>query len=160
MLSMKLVKEGFKGAWLVSHVLPYIIPHFDPITVIDHACGSGALLLAAASHFPDYAVKMGLVQFYGIDIDPICTKMAQINIVLHGLNGTGSLAYWSNAECIVRQQRQVDEFLNLIDPSRHPAVPPHAPTTTPPAHLVPAEFDPKNYQQQKFDFTLPQKDKK
>ena len=34
-------------------------------------------------------VQLGLVQFFGADIDPMCVQMARINIVLYGLNGTG-----------------------------------------------------------------------
>jgi hypothetical protein len=32
-------------------------------------------------------LNWGLVQFYGMDIDMSCVKMAQINMMIYGLNG-------------------------------------------------------------------------
>ena len=51
------------------------------------AVGSGRMLLAAAGCFPGWAVQLGLVQFYGMDIDPTCARMARVNAELYGLNG-------------------------------------------------------------------------
>lgn len=49
-------------------------------TVCDPACGSGRMLLAAA--------KMNRhLRFYGADIDPLCSKMAVVNMLLNSLTG-------------------------------------------------------------------------
>ena len=63
------------------------VEHFEPIKVNDCACGSGVMLLAAAEQCPRWALNWGLVQFYGMDIDATCVKMAQINMMIYGLNG-------------------------------------------------------------------------
>lgn len=57
------------------------------IRVSDPACGSGSMLLAAAEQCPRWALNLGLVQFYGQDIDMTCVKMAQVNLMIYGLNG-------------------------------------------------------------------------
>jgi hypothetical protein len=74
-------------AWFLKRVLPPALPHVAPIKVCDPCVGSGAMLLAAASVFPQWAVHRGLVQFYGQDIDPTCVAMAKVNLMLYGLNG-------------------------------------------------------------------------
>ena len=48
-----------------------------------HACSP------PRTSFPLWAVQTGLVQFYGMDIDATCVKMAQVNFMLYGLNGFG-----------------------------------------------------------------------
>jgi type I restriction-modification system DNA methylase subunit len=70
-----------------SDLLPFCVEHFDPITVCDCCCGSGVMLLAAAEVTPRWALDWGLVQFYGQDIDRTCVRMAQVNMMLYGLNG-------------------------------------------------------------------------
>ena len=72
---------------LLSGKDPAPVP-FEPVTVHDPACGSGALLLAAATRFPRWMLTRGLVQFSGVDIDATCVTMARINMRLYGLNGT------------------------------------------------------------------------
>lgn len=59
----------------------------DPIGVYDCACGSGVLLLAAAEEIPRPYLECGLVQFFGQDIDRLCVQMANINMMVYGLNG-------------------------------------------------------------------------
>jgi len=74
-------------AWFFGRVLPAALPHVEPVTVCDCCCGSGVMLLAAASRCPRWALDYGLVQFYGQDIDQTCVQMAKINLMLYGLNG-------------------------------------------------------------------------
>ncbi|WP_121812082.1 HsdM family class I SAM-dependent methyltransferase [Mucilaginibacter kameinonensis] len=48
--------------------------------VLDPACGSGRMLLSAAKRNRHRL-------FYGADIDPLCCKMALMNMLLHSLTG-------------------------------------------------------------------------
>jgi ribosomal protein L11 methylase PrmA len=73
--------------WLLTKVVPAALEHYEPVTVLDPAVGSGILLLVHASTLPRWMVSMGLVQYYGCDIDPLCVQMARINCKLYGLNG-------------------------------------------------------------------------
>ncbi len=51
------------------------------LNVLDPACGSGRMLLAFGkqSSIPH--------NYFGVDIDPLCTKMTAINLFLNGLKG-------------------------------------------------------------------------
>lgn len=51
--------------------------------ILDNCCGSGRMLIAAHASSP------GNYQF-GADLDPICTKMTAINMLLHGCVGEAS----------------------------------------------------------------------
>lgn len=73
--------------WLITRILPLIAERIEPVTVCDPSCGSGVMFLAAASTMPAWMTQMGLVQFYGMDIDQTCVTMCQINVMLYGLNG-------------------------------------------------------------------------
>ncbi len=73
--------------WFHTRILPAVAAHVEPLTVMDCCCGSGVMLLAAASQCPPWALDYGLVRFYGVDIDPTCVKMARVNCMLYGLNG-------------------------------------------------------------------------
>ena len=75
--------------YFLSRILPLIAADFDPITICDPCCGSGVMLLAGARQFPAWAAQAGLVQLYGMDIDQTCVTMAQVNMMLYGLNGAG-----------------------------------------------------------------------
>ena len=79
--------------WLsnVMHemLLPKLVPYFEPIKILDPCVGSGVMLLAVAKQFPHWAIRLGLVQFYGQDLDPDCVQMCRLNCMLYGLNGWG-----------------------------------------------------------------------
>ena len=81
---------------LLLPVLPLIKDHYEPITVNDPTCGSGNMLLAASGQFPRFAVRLGLVQFYGTDIAYVCYQMARLNEMGYGLNGYGAAAVWAD----------------------------------------------------------------
>jgi hypothetical protein len=78
---------GEAQRWYFEKVIPACAEFIEPITVCDPAVGSGVMLLAAASCYPRWVIDMGLVQFYGMDIDQTCVSMCKINCMLHGLNG-------------------------------------------------------------------------
>jgi len=75
--------------WFLTRVVPAAIEHYEPVRVNDPAVGSGILLLAHASTLPPWMVQMGLVQYSGCDIDPLCVRLARVNFKLYGLNGLG-----------------------------------------------------------------------
>ena len=75
--------------YFISRVIPAAAPYYEPIKICDPACGSGILLLSSASCFPDWANQLGLVQYFGQDIDEQCARMTKINCMLYGLNGFG-----------------------------------------------------------------------
>lgn len=75
--------------YFMTRILPLIAADFDPITICDPCVGSGVMLLAAARQFPAWAAQAGLVRFFGMDIDQTCVTMAQVNMMLYGLNPTG-----------------------------------------------------------------------
>jgi hypothetical protein len=76
-------------AWYIARVIPAAIEHYEPVTIYEPCCGSGTMLLAAASCFPAWMPQMGLVQLFGQDLDPICVLMCKINLMLYQLNGGG-----------------------------------------------------------------------
>lgn len=79
--------ENAPVSQLVRWALPLALENgFEPFGVMDPCCGSGAMFLAAAEQFPPWAVQLGLVQFYGMDIDPTCVAMANLNMMLIGAN--------------------------------------------------------------------------
>ena len=75
--------------WLLDRVIPACAPYLEPITVLDCCCGSGAMFLGFAANCPRWALDLGLIQFYGQDIDMTCVLMAKINLMIHNLNGYG-----------------------------------------------------------------------
>lgn len=84
--------DGFTDAerldWLMANLIPFVLHRYDPVRVLDPCCGSGVMFLAAAYNTPAWIVQSGLVQFYGMDIDQTCVRMARCNTLLYGLNGS------------------------------------------------------------------------
>lgn len=85
--SMAIDDQETAQDYFYERFLPMILPYVEPIRVCDPACGSGGMLLAAASCCPRWLLDYNLVRFWGMDIDQRCVKMAQINMMLYGLNG-------------------------------------------------------------------------
>ncbi|MFP5041664.1 N-6 DNA methylase [Parasediminibacterium sp. JCM 36343] len=54
----------------------------EPLRMLDPACGSGRMLVAARK------VNGGNNSYYGIDIDRVCVKMAALNLFLNGMWGS------------------------------------------------------------------------
>jgi type I restriction-modification system DNA methylase subunit len=74
-------------SYFFTHILPSVADKVDPIKIADPCCGSGIMLIASASCIPRWAIEFNLVQFFGMDLDLTCVKMAQVNMMLYGLNG-------------------------------------------------------------------------
>jgi hypothetical protein len=121
-------------AWFFNHVLPVSLSHYTPIRVGDPAgVGSGILLLAAATVFPDWAVLLNLVNFGGVDNDPIAVKMTRINCALYGLNGNFlkfvpalQTLHTNNHTSILPPRSPVEAYQSAINiyKHRHPTTPP------------------------------------
>jgi type I restriction enzyme M protein len=87
----EIIASGSKRSGLGQFFTPKTVCDFmakiqapeEPVTdlrVNDPACGSGRTLLAFNSVAPGNFL-------YGDDLDPICTKMAAINLAIHGCKG-------------------------------------------------------------------------
>jgi hypothetical protein len=107
-LARRALGEGLEGdalvAWKLAYCLPLVAHVYKPIEQIDPCIGSGVMMLALAACYPDWAVKLGLVQFYGQDIDALCCTMARINFRLNGLNGLG------RGDAVAWVQQQIDGY--------------------------------------------------
>ena len=63
-------------------------PGQPPLRFMEPCVGSGILILAAAETIEERCPGMiarGEVEFYGMDIDPVCVLMARLNMALHGI---------------------------------------------------------------------------
>jgi hypothetical protein len=74
--------------YFLTAVLPLLMDHYEPVSIVEPCVGSGVMLLAAASALPTWMVQLGLVTFTGTDVDMTCVRMARINCRLYGLRGT------------------------------------------------------------------------
>jgi len=70
----------------LEKLIPACLPYYDPITIIDPCCGAGAMLMASASQYPHWMLRLGLVLIYGIDLDPTCVQMCRINLAIRGID--------------------------------------------------------------------------
>ena len=66
-------------------VRPYVNP---PLIIGPPLVDSSLMMLAVATCFPDWAVKSGLVRFIWEPADPLLRQLANINVMLFGLNDT------------------------------------------------------------------------
>ena len=73
--------------WYFEKLIPTVARNVKHVSINDASCGSGVMFLAAASEMPRWMLDWGFIRFYGQDIDQTCVLMAQINMMLHGLNG-------------------------------------------------------------------------
>ena len=65
-----------------------IRPYVEPLVIGPPLVSSSVELLAAASQFPDWALKTGLVTFtFDPALEPLIGSLININVMLFGLNG-------------------------------------------------------------------------
>jgi hypothetical protein len=111
-------KPGFR--YFLDHIIPAALPYYDPIKVLDPCVGSGVMLLAVASQFPRWATHYNLVQFYGMDIDQTCVRMANINMMVYCLNSYGILmeeaGYYAIQALQLRQE--AEKLASSLDRTR------------------------------------------
>jgi len=114
-------------SYMVARVIPHALEHYDPVTVYEPCIGSGIMFLAAASVVPHWMIQMGLVQFYGQDVDFTCVRMAKINSMLYGLSGIYATSYVLHHECLLRNALNGDQTDAPVDPAPSPtdAITPH-----------------------------------
>ena len=86
--SMAAQADGQNWHWterLVRLSIPILRPHYTPYRIFDPSAGSATLLLAAAAYIPCWMIELGLVEFYGVELDPFVARMASVNFALYGL---------------------------------------------------------------------------
>jgi hypothetical protein len=86
--SMAAQADGQNWHWterLVRLSRPILWPHYTPYRIFDPSAGSATLLLAAAAYIPCWMIELGLVEFYGVELDPFVARMASVNFALYGL---------------------------------------------------------------------------
>lgn len=88
MLSLGVMsREGEEARrFFVERLVPATRAVVEPVSVCDSACGSGVMLLAAASLLPEWVLAYGFVEFHGIDIDQTCVRMARVNLLRYGIS--------------------------------------------------------------------------
>lgn len=80
-------REGDEAlCFFVERLAPAARAFVKSVALGDPACGSGVMLLAAASLLPQWVLAFGFVEFHGIDIDSTCVKMARVNLLRYGIS--------------------------------------------------------------------------
>lgn len=102
--------------WFLTRVVPAAMPHFEIVKICDPCVGSGRMLLGMATQFEPWMVQMGLVQFFGQDIDPLMARLAKINCDLFGLNSY-ALKLAEAAHQIIETQRSDHYFAQFPLPN-------------------------------------------
>lgn len=134
-------KPQDRESWMIARVIPPALAHYQPVTVSDPTCGSGVMFLAVADCLLSWATQMGLVQFYGQDIDPLCVLMCQTNILLYGLNGVrAKQLVWLAEQTLAGNIQEVD-----LKPRQMPTplVDPHPPLPLTPVSELVASLPPR-----------------
>jgi hypothetical protein len=112
--SLLLIGDAFgaesQDAAFDRYILPLVARNFEPIKVLDPCVGAGAMLISAAEFFPANMIRWGWVQFYGMDIDPLCAQMTRVNIMLRGLNGYGARLYYAAHLRELKEAGQADMY--------------------------------------------------
>ena len=73
--------------YFLTWVVPAALPYYKPIKFLEPCIGSGVMMLAAASQFPEWAIRLGLVSWSGLDIDDQVVRVSRINARLYNLDG-------------------------------------------------------------------------
>lgn len=81
--------QEWVSEFIANNALPAILPYYQPVEIYDPAVGTGAEIVAASTLFDHWMTQTGMVRFAGTDPDPVCRKMANLNVLIYGLNGTG-----------------------------------------------------------------------
>lgn len=66
-----------------------------PIKILEPTCGSGVMLLASAETAEERCPGMmarGEILFFGVDLDPLCVAMCDLNMRLHGIGRVARIA--------------------------------------------------------------------
>ena len=96
-----------------------LAPGEPPQRMLEPCCGSGVLILAAAevieSRCPG-AIARGEVEFYGIDLDPVCVAMCRLNLRLHRIGHKVQTI----EELTPAQRRTIERFLGYPLPDMIP----------------------------------------
>lgn len=107
-LFMDYVSHGNNGQYFTPDPICEMMSQItqgDPIefagkSVCDPSCGSGRMLLATGKRAAEKGVRN--VRFFGCDIDPICCKMAVLNMLINTMCGeiahmnTLSMEHWKS----------------------------------------------------------------
>lgn len=97
-------------------------PRQAPMNILEPACGSGVMILAAAEYIEQRSPGMiarGEVQFFGVDRDPVCVAMCNLNMRLHGIGRVVTLAPdLTEGTNATREQNSNRSHLRAFQPAR------------------------------------------
>jgi type I restriction enzyme M protein len=97
-------KQQFFTPWSLCVLMAHITCTRKPrksenvLRMLDPCCGSGRMVLAASRELGSH------YRYYGIDIDPICARMAALNFFLSGMTGEVMIADALNPVCAASLQ--------------------------------------------------------